>query len=133
MQDRPSPSELLEAVATFLSEEVVGELEGRKRFFALVAANVSRIVARELERGSAGLDREIPALWKLLGRDGEPELPEDDHERERLGLELNRELCERIRSGEAGDGAWRTELLGFLREVVREKLAVNNPELLKKG
>jgi len=48
MQDRPSVSELLRAVRGFLEDDLVPALEGRRRFHALVAANVLTIVEREL-------------------------------------------------------------------------------------
>src|SRR5690606_13181549 len=48
VNDRPSAAELLAAVEQFLEEEAVPALEGPARFHARVAANVLRIVAREL-------------------------------------------------------------------------------------
>ena len=48
MQDRPTALELLAAVRSFLEDDLVTVLEGRRRFHALVAANVLGIVEREL-------------------------------------------------------------------------------------
>ena len=50
MQDRPTVLELLAAVRGFLEDDLGPVLEGRRRFHALVAANVLRIVERELRR-----------------------------------------------------------------------------------
>ncbi len=50
MQDRPTYDELLAAVERFLSQEIVPNTEGARRFHARVAANVLGIVRRELER-----------------------------------------------------------------------------------
>ncbi|HJW68877.1 MAG TPA: DUF6285 domain-containing protein [Candidatus Binatia bacterium] len=50
MQDRPTVLELLAAVRGFLEDDLGPVLEGRRRFHALVAANVLRIVERELEK-----------------------------------------------------------------------------------
>ena len=48
MNDRPSATELLAAVERFLEETAVPGLEGPAKYHARVAANVVRIVAREL-------------------------------------------------------------------------------------
>ncbi|KKK50539.1 hypothetical protein LCGC14_3124020, partial [marine sediment metagenome] len=48
MQDRPTYDELLAAVERFLSQEIVPNTEGARRFHARVAANVLGIVRREL-------------------------------------------------------------------------------------
>jgi hypothetical protein len=48
MQDRPTAVELLTSVREFIEQDVLPGLEGRKRFHALVSANVLAIVAREL-------------------------------------------------------------------------------------
>ena len=49
MQDRPTYSELLEAVQHFLETDVVPALDGPKKFHARVADNVLAIVRRELQ------------------------------------------------------------------------------------
>ncbi len=50
---RPTAAELVTAVAEFLDDDVRGATDGRVNFHARVAANVLRIVERELtERGS---------------------------------------------------------------------------------
>ncbi len=128
MQDSPSAAELLEALAAFISEDVVEELKGRKRFMALVAANVARIVARELELSPEQMRGELADLWRLLEKPGSP--PEGQPERALL-LELNRELCEKISAGDADDGPWRALLLEHLKSQVSDKLAVTNPKFAK--
>lgn len=124
MQDLPSATELLEAIAAFLQEDAAEELSPRKRFFALVAANVARVVAREIELSPAQLDRECSQLWSLLGKPGQ--VPAQG-ERRALALELNRELCRRIRAGDADSEPWRSRVLVHLREQVLDKLAIANP------
>ena len=49
MQDRPTVPELLSAVTRLLDQEVVPNLSGSRQFYGRVAANVLRIVMRELE------------------------------------------------------------------------------------
>ena len=56
MQDRPTAIELLTSVREFIEQDVMPGLEGRKRFHALVSANVLAIVARELEAGELPRD-----------------------------------------------------------------------------
>ena len=48
MQDRPTAELLLEAVASFLRERVVGATQGQMAFHARVAANALDIARREL-------------------------------------------------------------------------------------
>ena len=48
MQDRPTVHELLDALGRFLDEEIVPATDGRRQFLARVAANVARMVDREL-------------------------------------------------------------------------------------
>ena len=62
MQDRPSVSELLRAVREFLEDDLVPALEGRRRFHALVAANVLAIVERELD----GEEEQLARQWDRL-------------------------------------------------------------------
>ena len=124
MQDLPSASELLEAIAAFLQEDAAEELSPRKRFFALVSANVARIVAREIELSPAQLERECSELWSLLAKAGQ--VPAQ-RERRALALELNRELCRRIRAGDADAEPWRSRVLAHLRAQVADKLAIANP------
>ncbi len=126
MQDRPSAAELLEAVAAFLSEEVAGRLKGRERFHALVAANVARIVAREIELAPTQLAEERERLEKLLGEAAPPA----DADATAV-LELNRRLCRRIRDGWADEEPVRTHVFDHLRYVVGAKLDIDNPRFAR--
>ena len=42
-------------------------------------------------------------------------------------LSRTRELCLRIRRGDADDGGWRDALIAHLRQTVADKLAVSKP------
>ena len=133
MQDRPTYDELLAAVERFLDDEVVAKGEGAQRFHGRVAANVIRIVRRELEHEEAQLASEWESLDTLLGEAPRP--------RDRAALRLvlaqrNEELSERIRSGDAdgaadGGGDFRDAVLANVRETIRDKLAVTNPGWLE--
>jgi hypothetical protein len=125
MQDRPTYDELLAAVERFLDEEIVPNTQGSRGFHARVAANVLRIVRRELSNEDEQLAREWAGLDGLLG---EQERPND---RAALREELasrNGELCERIRAGDrALDSA---AVVAHVRRTVRDKLLVSNPTWL---
>ena len=128
MQDRPNYDELLAAVERFLDDEVVAKGEGAQRFHGRVAANVIRIVRRELEHEEAQLAREWDSLDTLLGEAPRP--------RDRAALRLvlaqrNEELSERLRSGDADDGDFRDAVLAHVRKTIRDKLAVTNPGWLE--
>ena len=128
MQDRPNYDELLAAVERFLDDEVVAKGEGAQRFHGRVAANVIRIVRRELEHEEAQLASEWESLDALLGEAPRP--------RDRAALRLvlaqrNEELSERIRSGDADGGDFRDAVLAHVRETIRDKLAVTNPGWLE--
>ena len=124
MQDRPTYDELLAAVERFLSEDIVPNTEGARRFHARVAANVLGIVRRELEREEDQLAAEWASLDGLL----EPAKPPVGRAalREALGTRTA-DLCERIRAGEADAGPFREAVISQVRRTIRDKLLVSNP------
>ena len=125
MPDRPTKLELLEAVRGFLERDLMPELEGVQRFHARVAANVLRIVSREIELEEPALRRQHRTLAELLGE----AVPEPARLAEvARGVEsLERELARRIRVGEADASPWRESVLEALAAAVRERLAISNP------
>jgi len=86
MMDQPSVLELVKAVQSFIETKAMPELKGHTAFHARVAANALGIVARELELGPKAAEIERTQLAGLLGHEGSIE-------------DLNRELCNRIRTG----------------------------------
>jgi hypothetical protein len=130
MQDRPTALELLKAVERFLDEQVVPNTEGTIRFHARVSANVMRIVARELEQQEEGLSAEWTRLDELLGTADRPETLIALRE----GVQgRTEELCRRIRTGEADSGPFRDQVMAHVRQTVRDKLAVTNPDWLARS
>ena len=127
MQDRPTALELLKAVERFLDEQVVPNTEGTVRFHARVSANVMRIVARELEQQEQSLSAEWERLDGLLGAADRPATL--TALRDGL-LQRTGEMCGRIRAGEADFGPFRTRVIEHVRQTVRDKLAVTNPDWL---
>jgi hypothetical protein len=129
MQDRPNATELVAAVRGFLEADVVPALAGRRRFHALVAANVLAIVERELVREE---DRAVDE-WRRLARlldvtsDPPPRL-----ELVRRGIrDLEEQLTDRIRAGDADGGDFAERVRAHLRATVLEKLRVANPRYLE--
>jgi hypothetical protein len=104
--DGPDPATLLDAVHEFLVSEVEPELDGRLRYHLKVAANVLRIVERELRLGAEHATRHRSRL-------------------ERLGFASDAELAAAIRSG-CLDGRL-DEVARELRSSVEDKLAVARP------
>ncbi|MBS1106702.1 MAG: hypothetical protein H6Q91_2204 [Deltaproteobacteria bacterium] len=132
MNDRPSATELLAAVERFLEETAVPGLEGPAKYHARVAANVVRIVARELATEDEHLAREWDGLAALLDSQGEPKPDERASLREAI-VARNQELVRRIRAGDADAGAWRGELIAHLSRVVADKLDVAQPPRTKES
>ncbi len=112
MMDQPSMLELVAAVRDFIERRAMPELKGHTAFHARVAANALAIVARELEQGGAANEDERARLAALLGRDG-------------TLLELNRELCARLRDGRIGLDA--PGLGEHLALTTRDKVAIDQP------
>lgn len=113
MQDQPSAIELIDAVTEFIRNHAMPQLQGHAAFHALVAANALGIVKRELEIGPEANRQERERLMALLGRDGTLD-------------ELNRALCEKIRTGEMGQET--PGLVDHLWGVTLTKLAIDQPK-----
>jgi hypothetical protein len=124
MNDRPTATELLAAVERFLEESAVPALEGPAKYHARVAANVVRIVARELASEDEHLAREWDGLAALLDAAKKP----DARDALQAAIRVrNEDLVARIRAGEADAGPWREALLAHLTRVVADKLDVAQP------
>jgi hypothetical protein len=112
MQDEPTPSELVKAVAEFLRQDITPQVSGHSAFKLRVAINALDLVTRQLALQGDSDAAESARLAQLLGIDGSL-------------FELNRALAERIASGEAdlntpgvAEHLWQTTLA---------KLAVDQP------
>ncbi len=110
MQYRPDAAELLSDIAALL-DEVVTELAGPLQHRARVAANLARIVEREIRLGPPADEAERRRLALLLG---EPERP--------LNL-LRATLAERLGSGGLDDKAVYDALLA----TIRDDLSITKP------
>lgn len=112
MQDQPTAIELVEAVADFIRNHAMPQLQGHAAFHARVAANALDIVKRELEVAPTANAEEISRLKELLGCEGNLE-------------ELNLELCNRIRDGQIALGD--PQLKDHLWKTTLTKLAIDQP------
>ena len=131
MQDRPTAVELLTSVREFIEQDVLPGLEGRKRFHALVSANVLAIVARELAGEETMLVAEWERLRALLDGGDAPPARLDDLKRTVDGL--TRRLCDRIRAGDADGGPFGDAVRAHVRATVVDKLRIANPKYLGDG
>lgn len=112
MQDEPTPTELIKAVADFLRTEIAPAIKGHNAFKLRVGINALDLVTRQLALAEAGDATEAARLKALLGTDG-------------TLMELNRALSARIASGEVdlktpglSEHLWQTTI---------DKLAVDQP------
>ncbi|MGE0822531.1 MAG: DUF6285 domain-containing protein [Candidatus Binatia bacterium] len=129
MQDRPAIPELLQAVTQFIDTEVVPNLTGSRQFYSRVAANVLRAVMRELEHEEEYLHAEWERLNTILPPQ---ERPAANSALREVIRQRTEELCQRIRRGDADAGPYRELVLAHVRETVREKLVVNNPQWIER-
>ncbi|PDT79244.1 DUF6285 domain-containing protein [Bradyrhizobium sp. C9] len=112
MQDEPTPTELIKAVADFLRTEIAPVIKGHNSFKLRVGINALDLVTRQLALAEAGDATEAARLKVLLGADG-------------TLMELNRALSEKIASGEVD--LKTPGLPEHLWQTTMDKLAVDQP------
>lgn len=105
--DRPTPIELLEAVRSFLLDDVIPATSGQVAFHARVAANVVALCERELAHRD---DDAAAHAARLRG----------------LGCVDDADLAARIRAGELDDRY--DDVVSVVRQAVADKLRVANPK-----
>jgi hypothetical protein len=112
MQDQPTPSEVIGAVAIFLKTVVAAQTTGATSFQARVAANALEMMRRQLDLAPAEDAAELARLKALLKTDGSL-------------AELNAELARRISTGELDLAT--PGLTDHLWATTMAKLAVDQP------
>ena len=112
MQDEPTPTELIKAVADFLRKEITPMIKGHNAFKLRVGINALDLVTRQLTLEPESDVAEAARLTELLDMQGSL-------------VDLNGALAERIARGEAdlrtpglSDHLWLTTM---------DKLAVDQP------
>ncbi len=112
MQDEPTPTELIKAVADFLRDEITPVIKGHNAFKLRVGINALDLVTRQLALEQPGDAAEAARLKGLLGMGGSL-------------IELNRALAEKIAKGELDLQA--PGLTEHLWRTTMDKLAVDQP------
>ena len=112
MQDEPTPTELIKAVADFLRHEIAPEISGHHAFKLRVSINALDLVTRQLALEQGSDSAEAARLSALLNLQGS------------LG-DLNRALAERIARGEID--LQTPGLTEHLWQTTMDKLAVDQP------
>ena len=87
MQDEPTPTELIKAVADFLRNEIAPVIKGHNAFKLRVGINALDLVTRQLALEQGSDAAETARLTQLLGMQGSL-------------VDLNRALSEKIAKGE---------------------------------
>ena len=112
MQDEPTPTELIKAVADFLRTEITPAIKGHNAFKLRVGINALDLVTRQLALQGPADAGEAVRLKQLLGIDGSL-------------MELNRALAEKIAKGEVDLNT--PGLKEHLWQTTMDKLAVDQP------
>jgi hypothetical protein len=112
MQDEPTPTELIKAVADFLRNEIVPVIRGHNAFKLRVGINALDLVTRQLTLEQDSDATEAARLTQLLGMQGSL-------------VDLNRALSERIAKGEVD--LQTPDLSAHLWQTTMDKLAVDQP------
>jgi Domain of unknown function (DUF6285) len=112
VQDEPTPTELIKAVADFLRNEITPEIKGHNAFKLRVGINALDLVTRQLALADGGDAAEASRLKALLGIEGSL-------------LDLNRALSDRIAKGEVD--LQTPGLAEHLWQTTMDKLAVDQP------
>lgn len=112
MLDAPTPIEILEVVAAMIRDQLVPQLPPDAVFHARVAANAIDLVRRQLQAGDALEAASHSRLQQLLGHQGDAPA-------------LERELCERIRSGSLTTDS--PGLIDHLMACTLAKMSIDQP------
>jgi hypothetical protein len=108
--DRPTASELVQAVREWMEQDLSKGIEPRLAFHLRVAMNMLDIVDRELQLGAPMEERHAQVL-------------------QGLGVANDTELALKIRAGDFDEDI--PSLLEVLRPVVEDKVRVANPKYLR--
>ena len=112
MQDEPTPTELIKAVADFLRNEITPVIKGHNAFKLRVAINGLDLVTRQLALAGDSDEAEAARLTALLSMQG-------------ALIDLNRVLSDKIAKGEVD--LQTPGLAEHLWQTTMDKLAVDQP------
>ncbi|PKA16712.1 DUF6285 domain-containing protein [Leptospira haakeii] len=125
MQDKPSATELLEAIQDFLMKEVLPEFRDKDllAYKTLVSWNMLGVISREIRSGEESIDKELTRLASLLKK--KSEFPKTWNEKKSLTSTWNEELRDIIRKEKKS--LEDTEYWKHIKESVIEKVEIVNP------
>jgi hypothetical protein len=122
VQDRPTATELLDALGDFMRDRAANARDRWERFQFQVAANSLGILSRELQMEDGFMREEWSGLDSLLGAES---LPAEQAAFAARLRERNGDLSQRIRDGAFdGDDA---KLLPHLWQTVVNKVKIASP------
>lgn len=108
----PSALQIIEAVRSFLEQDILTTAKGRQAFDTKVAINALMTVERELSDGPELDSNERKRLVKILGHEGDLSA-------------LNEQLSQAISDGSIDMGS--NELIDHLYKTAMGKMQVDNP------
>jgi hypothetical protein len=112
MQDEPTPTELIKAVADLLRNDIAPVVSGHTAFKLRVSLNALDLAARQLTLAQESDAAELARLSRLLDKEGSL-------------AELNSALADQIAKGEIG--LQTPGLAEHLWQTTMAKLAVDQP------
>lgn len=115
MLDHPDAALVLQAIASFLQQDVRPALDDKALSFrVLIASHLAGSVAFEVQGGDVAIRSALERLGVAV--------PEDVHERRERLREAHADLCRRIRDGDVPEGA-----LEHVLACLRDELQLTNP------
>jgi hypothetical protein len=114
MQFRPDANELLADIASLLEDKVIDAVSGPLQHQVRVAANLARIVEREVRLGDAAAVAEQARLVPFVGGDGDLST-------------MRRRLCDRLLSDAPIDDGELASIYDALQATLRDDLAISKP------
>lgn len=130
MYDRPNLEELIDAARMHMEDAVIPAVRADHKLYfqTLVAINVLKIAARELQLGAGHAEAEWQRLNDLTGES--LSMPSHVAEIKSAIGERNTVLCAAIRGGAYDSDAGRRALFDHVRATTVEQLEVANPKFL---
>lgn len=125
MHNTPTPDELLEVVARYLTDVAMPLLPPAAAFHARVAANAVNVVRRQIALGPAQDAAELARLRALLAPVGGEAGGEPGGEAGGDLAAANRALADAIAQGRLDTGS--AELIAHLWQTTLDRLAVDQP------
>ncbi|ABJ76913.1 DUF6285 domain-containing protein [Leptospira borgpetersenii] len=128
MQDKPTSTDLLEAIQDFLMKEVLPQFKDKEllSYKTLVSWNMLGVVSREIRSGEELLDKELGRLVELLNKN--LVIPPTLDEKKNLAHVWNVELRDKIRREKLSSE--NSRYWNHVKETVKEKVEVINPRFI---